>query len=146
MSDIPLDVTDISDEGDIPKTVAELDQSSEAPEARPYVISFQKYNEKLCEIDSLGKNKGNKALSILKKVGTKVSTRADFQKYGIQTKPIIRDGAYKPLFNRLADDIEIREMFLQDTGRIFYFDIEPDRVLYVVAITENHLETDKVRR
>ena len=146
MPDIPSEVAQFSQEGDIPKMVAELPQESEILEARPYLISFANYNNKLCEIDILGKNKGNKALLTLRDIGTKVYTRADFQRNRIENFGIGNSGDYKKLYNKLDQGIEIRELFLQGTGRIFYFDIEPERVLYIVAITENHYETDKVRR
>ena len=134
------------DSGKLPQAVAELPQNTEAPESIPYKISFAKYNDKLCEISALGKNKGNRALLILKEIGTKVFSRADFQKNQIRTDPVANSGEYMKLYNRLGPDIEVRELFLQSTGRIFYFDVEPDRVLYVVAIRENHFETDRVRR
>ncbi len=146
MPDIPSEVAQFLQEGDIPKMVAELPQESEVLEARPYLISFANYKDKLCEIDILGKNKGNKALSTLREIGTKVYTRADFQRNYIRNESVANAGDYKKLYNRLDQGIEIRELFLQGTGRIFYFDIEPERVLYVVAITENHYETDKVKR
>ncbi len=56
------------------------------------------------------------------------------------------DSEYKKLYRGIAEGIELKEIKLQQTARIFYFDIEPERTFYVVAITENHLETDKVRR
>ena len=56
------------------------------------------------------------------------------------------EGEYKKLFKGLEDDIELKEIKLQQSARVFYFDIEPERTFYVVAITDNHLETDKVRR
>lgn len=143
---IPEGVTETPAQSGLPQDVAELSPESEAPEATPYVISFAKYKNKLCEIEILGKNKGNKALSILKEIGTKVSSRADFQKNNIKTDGIVNNGEYKLLYNGLGPDIEVRELSLQSTGRIFYFDIEPDKVLYIVAIRENHFETDKVRR
>ena len=147
MTDIPKPATEPSDEQNKLSQIAqELPQETEAPEAIPYVISFAKYNEKLCEISELSKNKGKKALSILKEIGTKVFSRADFQRHNIITDGIANSGEYKKLYSKIAPDIEVRELFLQDTGRIFYFDIEPERILYVVAIRENHFETGKVRR
>lgn len=147
MTDIPAQVTEPSDKDNELSVVAQkLPQDTEAPEAIPYVISFAKYNEKLCEITDLGKNKGKKALTILKEIGTKVFSRADFQRHNIKTDGIINSGEYKKLYSGFGPDIEIRELFLQGTARIFYFDIEPARILYVVAIRENHFETDKVRR
>lgn len=147
MTDIPKTVAQPTDDsGEIPREVAEMPQEQEAPEANPYLISFAKYNNKLCEISELGKNKGNKALSILKEIGMKVYSRADFQKNAIQNSAISNSGEYKKLYSNLAPDVEVRELFLQGTGRIFYFDIEPERILHIVAIKENHFEKDKVRR
>jgi len=145
--DIPKQATELSDEIDkLSKIAQELPQDTEAPEAIPYVISFAKYNNKLCEISCLGKNKGNKALSILKEIGTRVFSRVDFQKNNILTKGIKNSGEYRKLYSGLGLDNEVKELSLQGTGRIFYFDIEPERILYIVAIRENHFETDKVRR
>ena len=146
MLDIPSEVTKFLQEGDIPKMVAELPQESEILETRPYLISFAKYNHKLCQIKFLAKNKGNEALLTLVDIGTNVYTRADFQKNNIKNHSVSNSGDYKKLYNKLDQGIEIRELFLQNTGRIFYFYIEPERVLYVVAITENHYETDKIKR
>ncbi len=149
MFDIPKEVAQVSNTDPdcaIPSSVAELPQDTEIPEGKPYVISFAKYNKNMCELSVLTKNKGTKALTILKEIGMKVFSRSDFQRNNIPTKSIANKGAYKPLYNRLGQDTEVREMFLQGDGRIFYFDIESERALYIVAITENHLETDKVRR
>lgn len=149
MTELSKQIAEPSEEapvGKIPQSAVEMPQEMEAPEATPYLISFAKYNNKLCEILNLGKNKGNKALSILKEIGTKVFSRVDFQKNNIITEGIDNSGEYKKLYNGLGPDVEIRELHLQSTGRIFYFDIEPERILHVVAIRENHLETDKVRR
>lgn len=147
MADIPKQVTASNDEySELPQDIAEIPQEIEVPEVNPYLISFARYNNKLCEIEGLGKNKGNKALTILKEIGTKVFSRVDFQKCNIKTGGIGNFGIYKKLYNGLGQDIEIREISLQGTGRIFYFDIKPDRILYIVAIRENHFETNKVRR
>lgn len=146
MAGIPNEVTQMDNDGNIPKDVAELPQESDVSEIEPYTISFSKYNNKLCEISELGKNKGNRALSILKEIGTKVFSRADFQGNNIRTESVAYSGAYKSLYSKIADSVEIKELFLQGTGRIFYFDIEPERKLYIVAIKENHFEIGKVRR
>lgn len=146
MTDIPKLATEPSDEENKLSQIAqELPQGTEAPEAMPYVISFARYKNKLCEIDDLGKNKSKRALSILKDIGTKVCSRADFQRYNIKNKGIANSSEYRKLYNGLAPDVEVRELFLQGTGRIFYFDIEPERMLYILAIKENHFETNKVR-
>lgn len=146
MPDIPAEVTNLPVEGELPERVAEFPQEFDAPEGRPYLISFAKYNHKMCEVDNLAGNKGKKAITLLKEIGTKVFTKADFARNNIKNDLVKFAGEYKKLFSGLAEDIELRELFLQDSGRIFYFDIEPERTMFVVAIRENHLETDKVRR
>lgn len=147
MPDIPSDVTQVEgNEGDIPKDVAELSQDSEAPEGRPYFISFAKYNDKLCEISLLTSNKARRAVETFKTIGTKIRSQADFQRHSIDRIPVQDKGDYKKLYNGLSSDIQLKEIKLQQDARIFYFDIEPERTFYVVAVTENHLETDKQRR
>lgn len=146
MADIPKQVAQMSNDNEIPQVVAEIPQETEAPEANPYVISFAKYNEKMCELSQLQGNKAKKAIETLKTIGTKVRSTADYQRHSVDRIPVRCEGEYKKLFNGLADDVELKEIKLQQTARIFYFDIEPERTFYVVSITENHLETDKVRR
>jgi len=147
MAEIPIKVGITSeDNNDLPQQIAELPQTLEAPEVSFYVISFAKYNEKMCEIEYLDSNKAKKAIQSIKSIGTKVCCEADFQRLSIDRIPIRREGEYKKLYRGLSDDIELKEIKLQQDARIFYFDIEPERTLYVVAITQNHLETDKVRR
>lgn len=146
MADIPKQVAQMSNDNEIPQVVAEIPQNIEAPEANPYVISFAKYNEKMCELSQLQGNKAKKAIETLKTVGTKVRSTVDYQRHSVDRIPVKCEGEYKKLFRGLADDVDLREIKLQQSARIFYFDIEPERTFYIVAITENHLETDKVRR
>ena len=147
MSEIPKKVTNTDDKGGrLSQSVAEMSQEIKAPEASPYVISFAKYNDKMCELAILENNKAKKIIEILKTVGTKVCSMADFQRYFTKRISIKREGEYKKLFRSLEDDIELKEIKLQQSARVFYFDIESERTFYVVAITKNHLETDKVRR
>lgn len=147
MADIPKQVTTSSNEdSELPQSVAEMPQDTTVPEINPYVISFAKYKKKLCEIKDLHKNNSRKALSILKEIGTKVFSRVDFQKHNIKTKGIANSGDYKKLYNGFEPDIEVKEIRIQGDARIFYYDVEPERILYIVAITENHYETDKVKR
>lgn len=146
MDSLPNEVTEIDNDGEIPQEAAELSQYLYPPEERPYVISFAKYNDDLCEIGLLAGNKGRKAVETLKDIGTKIFNVTDFQRHSIDRIPVRCSGEYKKLFSGLGDDVEIKEAKLQQNARIFYFDIEPEKTLYVVAIMENHLETNKVRR
>ena len=146
MTDIPKKVAQTADDGsELPEAVAEMPQETEAPEAIPYLISFAMYDESMCEISELTSNKARKALETFKTIGTKIHSEADFQRYHVDRIPVWRGGDYKKLYRGLGDDIDLKEIKLQDDARIFYFDIEDKRTFYVVAITQNHLETDKVR-
>ncbi len=100
----------------------------------------------MCELELLGSNKAKKLIKSLKAIGTKIRSTSDFQRYSIDRIPVRCEGEYKKLFNGLSPDIELRELKLQEKARMFFFDIEPQRILYVVAITENHLETNQTRR
>src|SRR3989338_8202019 len=52
MTDIPKLATEPSDEqNNLSQIAQELPHETEAPEAIPYVISFARYKNKLCEID-----------------------------------------------------------------------------------------------
>ena len=147
MPELPDRVADAGEDGNgLPQSVAEMPQEMEAPEADPYVISFAKYNEKCCEINLLSGNKPRRVIEDLKKIGTKVRSTADFQRHSIDRLPVTNKGDYRRLFRGLEDDIELKELKLQQDARMFYFDIESERTFYVVAITNNHLETDKVKR
>ena len=147
MTDIPKSATEPSGEiNKLSQVAQELPRDTEAPEAIPYVISFVKYNEGMCEIADLDSNKARKAIQTFKLIGTKIRSEADFSKNHLDRIPVYCEGEYKKLYRGLSDDIELKEIKLQQTARIFYFDIEPERTFYVVAITQSHLETEKVRR
>lgn len=137
---------DIEKEGIIPPEASEL-KTDEEPEIKPFLISYSKYNNKLCEIDgSLVKNCQKKALLDLKKIGKDIMDFGDFRKNGIDTIPVEYKGEYKKLFNGLYEDVEIFEHKLQNTARIFYFINNVRRIFYIIAITQAHFETEKVRR
>jgi hypothetical protein len=130
----------------IPESAAEL-KTEEEPELKPFLISYQRYNDKLCEIsEGLVKNCQKKALIDLKKIGKEIFDFKDFKDHGIDAIPVEYKGEYKKLFNRLHPDVELYEHKLQETARIFYFLNEIKKIFYVVAITQAHYETDKVRR
>ena len=142
MTKIPKHVTKAaSEDSEIPQKVGELSQETEDPETKPYVISFAKYNEKMDGISDLNSNKAGKALKILKTIGAKNYAEPEWK-----VASVSNSGEYKKLFRGLGRDIELKEIYLQQTARIFYFRIEPKRIYYIIAITNNHIETDKVRR
>lgn len=155
MSELSKKVANTDDkDSKLPAGTAEISQEQKMdPEVTPYVISFAKYDKKMHK-KLLGKNKrllldknqANDALEKLIKVGTEVYSNKDFQRKNIDFIPVKRDGAYKELFRGLEDDIDLREIKIQGKARIFYFVLEVKRTFYVIAITKDHLETDKVRR
>ncbi len=146
MTNIPKKVAQPAEESsELPQAVAEIPQETEAPEAIPYLVSFARYNESMCEISELNNNKAKKAIETFKMVGTKIYSEKDFQRYHVDRIPVRREGVYQKLYQGLSDDIDLKEIKLQQNARIFYFDIEDKRTFYVVAITQNHLDTDKVR-
>jgi hypothetical protein len=100
----------------------------------------------MCEISLLNSNKAKRAVETLKTIGMKVRSTADFQRHSIDRIPVRYDGEYKKLFNGLPNEVELKEIKLQQDARMFYYDIEPERTFYVVAITQNHIETRQVRR
>ena len=99
----------------------------------------------MCEISYLDSNKAKRAIEALKKIGTKIQTKRDFSIHHVDRYPISNKGEYRKLYRGLSPDTELFEIKLPADARIFYFDIESKRTFYVVAITHNHLETDKVR-
>jgi len=146
MGGIPKAVTKLTQEGELPQEVAEFPQNSEVLEGKPYLISFANYNKNMCEIKDLQSSPARKAISFLREVGTSIFSSKDFQKIGLEIKPVSDSNTYQPLFNRLPKDTELKEVKISGSGRLFYFDLEPERTLFVVAVRENHLDTDKVRR
>lgn len=129
----------------IPGKMAEVADEDE-PESHPFLISFAKYNVGLCEIDRLEKNKLKKALDTMKLIGSQVYDVKDFQRKNIDMIPVRGEGDYRRLYSKLSPDIELREIKLQQNARIFYFIHEPRKTMFIVAVTNNHYETDKVRR
>ena len=82
----------------------------------------------------------------LKKIGRDIYSYKDFESKGIDKIPVQCKGDYKKLFNKLFEEVELFEHKLQNTARIFYFLDNLKKVMYIVAITQKHFETDKVRR
>ncbi len=51
---------------------------------------------------------------------------------------------YAPLFKGLDKSVQLEELIIGKTERIFYF--TKLATVYIVAITKSHFETDKNRR
>ena len=134
----------------IPSTAANV-QAGKIPneagiisaQASHYIISFRHYNDKLCELALLEKNKLKECIQVFKRVTQ--SKIGELQEQNIDQIRISGTGEYKKLFNKLPpnQDIQILEHKLQEKARIFYF--LSGFIFNVTAITNNHLETDKTR-
>lgn len=133
----------------IPLKVTEIPQPEEDPEARPLLISFEKYNGKECGLNSMDNKRARKALQIVRDVGVHIKTEADFKKKlpRLEVVPIENSGDYRKLYRGLSEvpDVEIKEAKVdKDKGRLFFFLV--DRIFHIISITDSHYETDKQRR
>lgn len=110
---------------------------------KKYLISFAHYNETICELKELEKNRSQECIRVLKRISK--ATLGNLREQNVDHLPIANSGEYKKLHYRLpSPDTEIFEHKLQADSRIFYFTIS--NRFYVVAIKNSHFETDKVRR
>ncbi len=142
-------ITDKISDNPIPITATELSQTDEAPESKPVLISFERYNDKECELDGMENKMARKAFQTLRDIGVNVRTEADFKYHlpKLQVVPIENSGHYRGLYKGIMDlpDIEVKEAKIdRDKGRMFFFLVE--RIFHVIAIRENHYETEKNKR
>lgn len=107
-----------------------------------YFLSFKFYNEKLCEVDVLEKNRPKECIQVLKRISQ--TTIGNLKQKNIDRIPIENKGEYKKLYNGLTNEVEVFEHKIQGDARLFYFTAAND--FFVLAITNNHLETNKTRR
>lgn len=136
-------------EGPIPEIAAEISQTAEEPEAKPILISFERYNSKECQLDGMNGKMAKKALRIVRDVGVKIKTENDFKKHlsKLNVVSIGNKGNYRNLYRGLADlpDVEVKEAKIDmDKGRLFFFMI--DRIFHIIAMKNSHYDTDKQRR
>jgi uncharacterized protein involved in propanediol utilization len=133
---IPQSATNLL-QGSIPQYVTQLKNQDEF-----YFLSFNHYNEKVCEIKLLQKNCPKECILVLKRISQ--SRIGSLKENNIDKFEISNCGDYQKLYNNLTKDVQIFEHKIQGESRLFYF-IAASK-FYVVAITNNHLETGKIRR
>lgn len=136
-------------ESPIPESVTEISQTAEAPEVKPILISFERYNSKECQLDGMDGKMAKKTLRVVRDVGVKIKTESDFKKHlsKLEIISIGNNGDYRKLYRGLADlpDVEIKEAKIDmDKGRLFFFMI--DRIFHIVAMRDSHYDTGKQRR
>jgi hypothetical protein len=143
------DISEIIPDSPIPATVTERPQPEEAPESKPILISFERYNPKECQLDGMENKMARKALQVLRDIGVNIKTESDFGKClpKLEIAPIENSGYYRGLYKGLLDlpDVEIKEAKVdRDKGRLFFFLIE--RIFHVIAIRKDHYQTSKNKR
>ncbi|MEI6144331.1 MAG: hypothetical protein WCP91_01890 [Candidatus Berkelbacteria bacterium] len=112
-------------------------------EASCFVISYRYYKDKLCEVRDLLKNCHLQVLQDLRTIG-KLSNFKDFYQNGIGSDPIDNTNTYAELYDGLPEFTKLKENGIQGTARLFYFTQE--RIFHIVAITNAHKETKKIKR
>lgn len=128
-------------QGLIPSGVAEVSRKDD-PEVQLFKISFKNYNDSRCQISLLEKNNARRVLLDFRAIGKCTSLRS-LKESNIGVEPITNAGAYKGLFNRLSDDVEMKEHIIQGPSRLFYF-IEGN-LFNVVSIENSHIPLGKHR-
>src|SRR3989344_2311240 len=89
----------------IPETAAEIPQPAEAPEAKPVLISFERYNHIECQLDGMEGKIAKKALRVIRDIGVNIKTESDFRKHLPKLEVVLigNNGNYRKLYKGLAD-------------------------------------------
>lgn len=124
----------------IPDKIAIISDSTEI-ESLPFHLSFEYYNNKLCEIQDLNRNIPKRALINLKTIGR--CNYKTLKQNGIDILPVSNSGEYTKVYAKLPPDIDLKEHKISGTARIFYFIVS--RVFHIVCFKNSHFETDKHR-
>ena len=112
-------------------------------EAESFLISFEYYDDKLCEISLLVKNNAKRFIKDIRTLGN--CTQQTLGSSNIMQKKIDNSGSYSKLFKTLPTDVDkLYEHKGNATSRLIYF--IAGRVLYITTILQNHLEINKRRR
>lgn len=101
-----------------------------------FKISYKYYKSNLCEIDDLPASPARKCLTKIKQLGQ--SNNKTLMENNIRPKPVYNSGSYKTLFSSLSDDVNLYEIDLGDSSRLFYFTVE--NILHIVAIKNSHMK------
>ena len=101
-----------------------------------FKLSFKYYKSDLCEIDFLPIGSARKCLTKLKQLGQ--SNHRTLLENNIRPRPIYNSGNYKILFNKLNEDVNLYEIDLGDSSRLFYFTV--GHLLHVVSIKNSHIK------
>jgi hypothetical protein len=149
-----MTIPDPEGKGGLPKesfgVATESLETVEAPEVTPYKISFARYKEKECQMDSMSGQNARATLKVFKDVGLYYTDEKNYwSKAGpIEIKHIVRGGDYGDLYRNLSEDTELKEIkYKHDRKeidiRLFFFTLEVERTFYLVAARHDHIDTGK---
>jgi hypothetical protein len=108
----------------------------EKPDEGKFRISFDYYNDNLCEIDDLQTSPARKCLNKLKQIGR--STHKTLSENNINPKTVICAGHYKELFSKLSPDVNLFEIDIGSSGRLFYFIV--GSLFHIVSVKNSHFK------
>ena len=148
-SQIPIPEGD----GKVPLINTVTNQEEEAPEIKPFKISFDEkyYKDSECEVHGMSKENGSCALKIVRDIGVYFVDQSNFLSKTLRDltiKYVANDHGYSVLYNGLEDDESIYEIVYKKGNknidlRIFFTLNDSERVFHVVAIRQTHYETRK---
>jgi len=146
--DIPIPEGD----GEIPDINAVSQQQEEAPEVKPFSISFddQYYKHKECQAHGMSKVNGATALKVIRDIGVYFTDQSNFSQNSLsylEIKYVHNNGKYERLYKKLDVEDEIYEIKCVRESksidfRIFFTLNTLKRVFHVIAIRESHYSTD----
>lgn len=101
-----------------------------------FQISYKYYKNSLCEIEDLPTSPARKCLTKLKQIG--LSNHTTMMDNNLKPRPVHNSKSYKSLFHNLSPDINMFELNLGDSSRLFYFTV--GHTFHIVSIKNKHIE------
>lgn len=99
-----------------------------------FKISYDYYNDNLCEIDDLEISCARKCLTKLVHLGK--SNCKTLHEKNLKPKPVVEKGEYKKLFSKLSPDVTVFELTIGAKSRMFYFITE--NIVHIISIKNSH--------
>lgn len=110
----------------------------------PYTISFYNYLDKECQIDNLEKSSHKKALKWMIDIKNCFNKDEVIRANSFKNTPIDLTNSYA--FLSIEDGIEVREVKISGSGRLFYYINDANRTINCRVLLNTHLETKKIKR
>lgn len=102
-----------------------------------FKISFEKYNNKKCEIKNLECSPAKKALAFFRDVGNCTSQE---EIYRLGKGDHVKNAQnYSFLFDNLDEDVDMREYRLSGESRLFYYVDDAKKEVNCILLKNSHL-------